>query len=217
MIAIISFPCYGDPPVIDPDIPDGETITYTVINDDDVYSLVQQTIHVKENGRELYEITTETKIEQTLIWIDRKAMSVVYSRTTQKNPDFTIKREATVLENQISAQPGEMVIIEFSGIQQILRGLRFGKIESLTIRFAGSNTFTMGMKIKKETTVKTAIGKIKCYEIELGMTGFWGAFFPKTHLWYSINPPHYLVQYKGQEGPPGSPKITVILTNYQNK
>jgi hypothetical protein len=214
---IVSIASYGDSPVIDPYIPDGETITYTVTTGDETYPLVQHTVLVKEQGKELYEIRTETKTEDTIIRIDRKTMAVVYSRTKRKNPEYTIERETTILENRIMTEPGEITLVDFSGIQQILRGFPFKKEESLTLRFAGSNNFTMSIKIKKETTIKTDVGEIRCYEVELGLNGFWGSFVPKTHLWYSVNPPHYLVQYKGQEGPPGSPKIFAVLTGYYNK
>lgn len=209
--------CYADPLITDPSIPDGETITYTVTSGSEIYPLILRTVRLTENGRELYESTTETKTEDTLIRIDRKTMAVVYSRTTSKDPEFIVKRETTVIKNQVTSQPGEMAVIDFSGIQQILRGFPFETTQGLTVRFAGSNDFTMKVKMKKETTVKTTIGEIRCYELELAMEGFWGAFLPKTHLWYSVNAPHYLVQYKGQEGAPGSPKVTIVLTKYEYK
>jgi hypothetical protein len=216
---ILFFPgtCFTDSPVTDPSIPDGEKITYTVTEGSETYSLVQYAVQVKENGKELYEVTTETKKEDTVIRIDRKTMIVVYSRTTRRNTEFIVERQTIVIKNHIAAQPGEMVVIDFSGIQQILRGFPFGKIDVFTIKIAGSDSFTMKVKMKRETTVKTAIGKIRCYELELSIEGFWGNFLPKTHLWYSMNAPHYLVQYKGQEGAPGSPKITILLTDYKNE
>ncbi|MBN2531766.1 MAG: hypothetical protein JXB88_02680 [Spirochaetales bacterium] len=210
--------CYPDSPSItDPCIPDGETIIYVVTSGSETYPLVLHTVQLTDNERKVYETTIETKKEDTFLRIDRKSMEVIYSRITKKDPDFVVETQTKVIKSRIAAKPGEIVVIDFSGIQQILRGLPFEKFQRLIIKFARSDDFAMSVKMKKETTIKTEAGEIPCYEIELGMEGFWGAFLPKTHIWYSVHAPHYLVQYKGQEGPPGSPKITILLSKYECK
>jgi hypothetical protein len=213
-----AFLSYADSIVRDPYIPDGEKITYSVTRGDETYTLVTHTRLINENGQELYEIATSSKAEDTIVRIDRKTMTVIYSKNTSKQEDYSVERVTTILKNNIPSAPRELVIINFSGFDQLFRGFPFDTMDSLTIRSAGSDDFTMVLKKQKKTEViTTQLGDIPCYELELKVTGFWGTFMPKTHFWYSVEAPHYLVKYKGQEGAPGSPKITLELTRYENK
>ncbi|MBN2442479.1 MAG: hypothetical protein JXJ04_14080, partial [Spirochaetales bacterium] len=221
-ISMLLFGClcsstWADSPVKDPQIPDGEKITYSVSAGDELYTIIQKTIRITENGKELYEITSESRVEDTTMRIDRKKMAVIYSRSRRKKPEYIIENETKVIKDEIQGEEGELILVNFSGIDQLFRGLPFKEIKSFKLRSAEGGDFTMLVKIKKETTIKTKIGDIPCYELELGLTGFWGTFLPKSYFWYSIAPPHYCVKFKGQSGPPGSPTRTIELEAYESK
>ena len=214
---ISNTPVYAGPAIADPHIPDGEKITYLVTIGEESYPLVQRTVRKTENNRDLYEITTESVKEDLFIRIDCKKMVVVSSRGKSKRPEYIVERETRIIKNEIPVKEGEFVIIDFSGLNQVLRGFPFEKTKSLKIKSAGDSTFSIIVKMKNQTKVKTKMGEIACYKLELGMDGFWGAFFPKTYFWYSVDAPHYLVQYKGQEGGPGSSQMTIELTGYESE
>ncbi len=47
-----------------------------------------------------------------------------------------------------------------------------------------------------------------------GMTGSMGTIFPKYYYWYTVLPPHYLVQAE-ESGMQGQPSSKTVLQSYK--
>jgi hypothetical protein len=60
------------------------------------------------------------------------------------------------------------------------------------------------------------MGDIECYKVELvphvGLLNLFKPFFPKSYLWFSVEPPHYWVRYVGLEAGFGTPQVTASVS-----
>jgi hypothetical protein len=202
--------------LIDPGIPDNEIVAYTAVYDKQVYPLTQRTVRKTENGRLLYEVTSESARQDFRLKVDAADMAVQYAWTRQKKANLVTETETKIVKNTIQDKPGEITLPEFSGLPVILRGFPFGKIRSLKMKMAEGSDFAFAVTMTKEIDIATKAGVIRCYELELGMDGFLGAFVPKTVLWYEKDAPHRLIRYQGQTAGPGSPAYTIELAGAGN-
>jgi hypothetical protein len=115
---------------------------------------------------------------------------------------------------------GEIKIADFNILMYIMRGYPFGRLASLKIGYYGEGnekgyTMTLSYKGLEKVTIKDKT--YACHKLDFGMSSFIGTFLPKLNLWYSAEPPHYLVKYEGPEGPPGTPKRVLELVKYEVK
>jgi hypothetical protein len=196
---------------IDPVIPDNETVVYTATYDKQVYPLTQRTVRKTDNGRVLYEVSSESARQDSRLRIDAATMAVEYAWTRQKKADLVTETETKIIKNTIRDKAGEITLPEFSGLPAVLRGFPFGKVRTLKIKMGEGSDFALTVTMTKEIDIKTAAGVIRCYELEFGMDGFLGAFVPKSFFWYEKDAPHRLIRYQGQAGGPGSPSYTIEL------
>jgi hypothetical protein len=195
----------------DPGIPDGEKVLYTATWDKDVYPMTQRTTRKFENGRLVYEVSVESAREDYRLKIDAAKMAVFYSWTRRKQPALVTETETRIVKNEIVDKPGEATMVDFSGLVALLRGFPFDKTRSLKIKTAGGSDFALTVTQTKEVDVKTKAGTFRCYELEFGMDGFFGAFVPKSYFWYEKAAPHRLIRYQGQTAGPGSPSYAIEL------
>jgi hypothetical protein len=211
------FPTFAEIPLIDPNIPHGETITSTSRTDDRSMTVVENVIIKKDGERELYEITSRSEsLDRTLI-LAKENMSIVSVHTVRKFPEVTLDSKLNVMNEKAHFEKNEIKLADFAVMTYIFRGFPFGKDKTIKIRYYGEERkkkFSFSAKYKDIDNIETDQGTIACHKLEFGMDGFWGTFLPKMNVWYSVAPPHYLVRYNGLVGPPGSPKREMELLRY---
>jgi hypothetical protein len=204
-------------PFIDPHIPDGETITYTTTIDDKSFSVVEKVSIVSAGERKLYEIISlSDSIDRKLV-LDKETMAIVSVHTLRKYPEVTLDSKLMVKDERPVLEENEVKLADFAVMTYVFRGFPFTKLDKLKIGFYGAErrgkfSFKANYKNKEVVTVNNI--PIECHKLEFGLDGFWGTFFPKMNVWYSVAPPHFLVRYKGLVGPPGSPKRDMQLLKY---
>ena len=209
---------YAKALIVDPNIPSGETITYTSRIGDKAGTVIEKVVIKKEGEKELYEITSNSnRLDRTIV-LEKDTMAVVSVHTVRKYQEVTLDSHLKVIDEK--EQPGSNVIrlADFTIMNYLFRGFPFGKSEKLKIgsyREEQKDDYPLNVTCKKQEKIEINGRTIECYKLELGMDGFWGRFFPKTNMWYSVKPPHCLVRYKGQSGRPGSPKRVVELETYK--
>ena len=202
---------------VDPNIPHGETITYTSRTGDTLTTIVEDVV-IKRNGdRETYEITSRSESLDRTVVLVKETMTLLSVHTVRKYQEATLDSQLTVLDEKLYFKQDEVKLADFSALMYVFRGFPFNKLKKLKIGRYGDKKkgkFSFNVKYKKIEKVKVNQRTVECYKLELGMDGFWGTFFPKTNMWYSVAPPHYLVRYEGPSGPPGSPKREMELATY---
>lgn len=208
--------CLGSP-FQDPGIPDGETITYATMVDDEPMTITE-TVRIKEyGGQPCYEITSLSPSLDRILTLDKHTMRIKAIHTIRKFPRATL--DSRLLVKNEDPLPGneEIVLADFAALTYIFRGFLFSELENVKIGFYGEGrqrTFGFSASNKKKETITVNQQPVECYKIEFGLEGFWGTFLPKMNVWYSAEPPHYLVRYQGLSGPPGSPKRDMQLQSY---
>lgn len=207
----------AETPFVDPNIPDGETVTYTTTIGDKSFSVVEKVSIISDGERKLYEIISlSDSIDRELV-LDKETMAIVSVHTLRKYPEVTLDSKLKVKDERPVLEDGEVKLADFAVMSYVFRGFPFTKLDELKIGFYGAEQkrkFSFKANNKEKETLTVNDKSIECYKLEFGLDGFWGTFFPKMNVWYSVDPPHYLVRYKGLVGPPGSPKRDMQLLNY---
>lgn len=201
----------------DPDIPNGETITYTSRIGDKLLTVVEKVVIEREGEKELYKITSRSNPLDKTIVLEKDTMAIVSVHTVRKYQEVTLDSRLTVIDEKAHFSSDEVKLADFTTMNYLFRGFPFGKLEKLKIGYYGEekkDKYPFNVTCKKREKIEVNGRTIECYKLELGMDGFWGSFFPKSNMWYSVESPHYLVRYKGQSGPPGSPRRVVDLVSY---
>ena len=204
-------------PFVDPNIPDGETVTYTTTIGDKTFSAVERVSIISDGDRKLYEIISlSDSIDRKLV-LDKETMAIVSVHTLRKYPEVTLDSKLKVKDEKPVLEDGEVKLADFAVMAYVFRGFPFTKRDNLKIGFYGAEQrrkFSFKASYKKTEVVTVNNIPIECHKLEFGLEGFWGTFFPKMNVWYSVDPPHYLVRYNGLVGPPGSPKRDMQLLKY---
>ena len=208
---------YAKTLIADPNIPNGETITYTSRVGDKVGTVVEKVVIKKEGEKELYEITSYSSYLDRTVVLEKNTMAVVSVHTVRKYQEVTLDSHLKVIDEKGHSGSDVIRLADLTIMNYLFRGFPFEKLEKLKIgsyREEQKDDYPLNVTYKKQEKIGINGRTIACYKLELGMDGFWGRFFPKTNMWYSVEPPHYLVRYKGQSGRPGSPKRVVELEAY---
>jgi hypothetical protein len=208
---------YAETLFTDPNIPNGETITYVSRVGDKVLTVVEKVVIKKEGEKELYEISSRSNPLDRTIVLEKDTMAIVSVHTVRKYQEVTLDSYLTVIDEKEQFGSDKIKLADFTIMNYLFRGFPFGKLEKLKIgsyREEQKDDYPLNVTCKKREKIEIKGRSVECYKLELGMDGFWGRFFPKTNMWYSVEPPHYLVRYKGQSGRPGSPKRVVELESY---
>ena len=208
----------GATPFEDPQIPDGETITYTSRVGDRLLTITENVVLKREGERELYEITSRSEPLDRTITLARVTMAIVSVHTVRKFQEVILDSRLTVIDEKPPISDKEIKLADFAVMTYVFRGFPFEKLEEMKIGFYGEESkrkYTFSAHYKNREKVEVNQQTIECHKIEFGMDGFWGTFLPKMEVWYSVDPPHYLVRYEGLVGPPGTPKRDIRLVSYQ--
>ena len=203
--------------LVDPNIPDGETITYATTIGDKKFSVVERVTIKSDGQRKLYEIISlSDSIDRKLV-LDKETMAILSVHTIRKHPEVTLDSKLKVIDEKTAPDNDEIKLADFAVMTYVFRGFPFTQQNDLKIGFYGEQQkrkFGFKAHYKKKETITVNEKSIECHKLEFGLDGFWGTFFPKMNVWYSVDPPHYLVSYNGLVGPPGSPKRDMQLLNY---
>ncbi len=207
----------ADNPFVDPNIPDGETITYTTTIGDKSFSVVEHVTVTKVGERKVYEIISlSDSIDRKLV-LDKETMAILSVHTIRKHSEVTLDSKLKVIDEKPVSDDDEVKLADFAVMTYVFRGFPFTKRDDLKIGFYGEEQqrkFAFKAHYKKKETITVNEKSIECHKLEFGLDGFWGTFFPKMNVWYSVDPPHYMVHYNGLVGPPGSPKRDMQLQDY---
>ena len=163
---------FGQSAFVDPGIPDNETLLYTATRDKETYPLTERTARKTENGRPIYEVTVESSREDYRLKLDEGTMAVFYSWRRSSRPELVTETETKIVKNEILDKPGEATLVDFVGLEAILRGFPFDSVRSLKLKTAEGSDFALTLAQTNETDVKTAAGAIRCYELDSGWTAF---------------------------------------------
>ena len=216
-LMLFSKALFAEGPFINPDIPNGETVTYTTTIGDKSFSVVEHVSIISDGERKLYQIISlSDSIDRKLV-LDKETMAIISVHTIRKYPEVTLDSKLKVKDERPALDDDEVKLADFAVMTYVFRGFPFTKRDNLKIGFYGAEQkrkFSFKANYKKKETVTVNEKSIECHKLEFGLDGFWGTFFPKMNVWYSVDPPHYLVRYKGLVGPPGSPKRDMQLLNY---
>ncbi len=203
---------------LDPEIPNGETITYSSRSDGKTITVKEQITHIRDGQNNLYEIASVSPVLDTYIRVNRKDMTVSSVQTIQKYDAATLDSKLIVKNSKANPDNDAIKIPHFVALSHLLRGFPFESKEKLQINYfggSGSKKFMLCVRNKHRKTIQVMGKKIECYKLEFGLAGFLWAVLPELELWYSVEPPHYMVRYKGPEGPPGTPKRFIEIIDYQ--
>jgi len=203
--------------LVDPNIPNGETITYTSRTGDKRVTIVESVVVKKDGERELYEISSRSESLDRTIKLAKDTLAILSVHTVRKFPEVTLDLQLTVIDEKPHSARDEIMLADLSVQKYILRGFPFEKLKKLKIGFYREDRkkpspFNTNYKGKEKLTVNQKT--VECYKLETGMDGFWGTFVPETKMWYSVEPPHHLVRYEGPSGPPGTPTRIIEQVTY---
>jgi hypothetical protein len=205
-------------PLVDPQIPIGETAIYNSKIGDNQFTVETKVQIIKEGDRELYEITSLSKRQDKIVQLDKKTMALISVHTLRKYPDATLDSHLKVVSEKQTFKDGEIKLADFTILMYIMRGYPFGKLNSLKIGYYGEGnekSYTMTLSYKGIEKVTIMDKTYECHKLDFGMSSLLGTFLPKLNIWYSTAPPHYLIKYEGPEGPPGTPKRTLEMIQYK--
>jgi hypothetical protein len=211
---------YAQSCLVDPGIPDGEKITYTLYEENKPATVITETTtHKQDTGGPAYEIHSLSTQEDMTVILSKATMLPSYSEVTAKKPDSLVNTKTTILKNEVKTAGYEIPLLDFRSLAYVLRGFPFGAAKSLKIKTGQEGNFTMIVTMLEQTTVKIKDNSYKCFKLEISIDGMGllGAFFPKPLLWYSVEAPHYLVRSEGSSmAPGGGSKRTLEIAGYEN-
>lgn len=203
---------------LDPAIPHGERITYRSESEGQTTIMEETIVQLREDGGLFYEVTSRSPALDTIIRIDRKDMTVFSVHTIQKYDTATLDSKLIIRDLQPNVSDDAITVPHFVALTHLLRGYPFESKKKLQISYYGGsakNKFTLCVRYKNRERININDTEIECYKLEFGLDGFLSAVLPELELWYTVTPPHYLIRYKGPEGPPGTPVRLIELIDYQ--
>jgi len=199
----------------DPLIPDGERTVYDFAMGESSCTVVEVVSVKRENAGEVYEIISKSRIADKKVKIDRKTMSVFYAETVARNEKSIIQRSAALLKDESAGASDEIKMLDFNALGYMLRAFPFKTAVSARIVSVGArDMFPVRVRVAGMEKISTPKGAIECYKLELGVTGIMGILFPKSYMWYSIEPPHILVRSDSPKGAGGFPASRIELLEY---
>jgi len=202
---------------LDPGIPSGEKIMYQSKSEGRTMTMEEQIVTTLEGDKLYYDISSLSPVLDTYIRVDRENMTVLSVKTVQKYETATLDSTLLIKDQQPGSKNDEVKVPHFVALTHLLRGFPFESRKKLRICYYGGaakNKFTLCIRYKKREFIQAGGREIECHKLEFGLDGLWGTFLPELELWYSVTPPHYMVRYKGPEGPPGTPERFIELMEY---
>jgi hypothetical protein len=162
-------------------------------------------LHFEKTFRNAQDEPIETEIKD----FDLDKRSVRFIRET---PDTSPETRQIVV-------PPDTIAVE--GMAGVLRSIPFAakKPFSLHLFTNDMKLWSLSLENRGREMVHTPAGDFECYKLEMvpriGMLDVFRKFFPKSHIWFTVAPPHFWVKYEGLENGVGSPNIVMLLKTYQ--
>lgn len=202
-----------------PSIPDHETLTYSKTVAGKVSTLKVSWDLVREKSPPSYEVRAISPEQDALFRLDSHNLATLSSEVVSRSPDATLRRSSAVLENRARLGEGELLVGSYESFAYELRGFPWGRVAKARLVFLGAGSsggsgFNLDLTVLGKESVEVLGHQVSCWKAQLGLSGVFGAFIGKTLLWYSADPPHYLVRSEGSSGPPGSPMASLLLVGY---
>ncbi len=220
VLFILGSAVYGESPLVDPQIPDGESLRYRIIEDDEI-SYSTQKIFQEDNGLELiYSVYTKSDTQDLNLLIRKSGLLPYKSRVVNRMNGAEYSTE-TVIQKMPEFSADYIAIIGFEDLVHVLRGFPFEKGNKLKMMTLGQNQdeeiFSMEIHYQKSETLKIDGVSYQTHKLQLvpqisGILNLMAGMFPKTFFWYSKERPHMLIRYEGSSGF-GGDKRTIELVN----
>ena len=202
----------------DPRIPAGELATYECLKNGSTFIITEKVAVRSEAGRPYYAIESQSPELDAVIVIARDTMTVGSVSMHKKFADATIKSTLTMIDEKPNPEKDQVKLPHFIVLKYLLRGFPFSDPCKLKIGYYGdpaNKKYSMSVSYKHTEEITVKGRAYACHKLEFGLDGVLGALMPEIELWYSAEPPHYLVRYAGVEGLPGSPKRIIELRDYE--
>lgn len=203
----------------DPGIPNNETITYRSTVDGTSETITEKVTVKYEGGKDIYEFYSSSPSLELTLRLERTTMAMLSARTMRTFSDeAAFDSNFTVLRQKENDREDEIKVPHFIGLRYLFRGYPFDKPRKIKINYyteTQKKQFPMSVKYKIRETIRVMGRSIDCHVLEFGLDGFWATFLTKQKLWYTVDPPHYMVRYQGPESFPGSPERIMELTDYK--
>jgi hypothetical protein len=213
LLSVLAQPARGETPLKDPGIPDGEFSVYRATTDEKTSIIRENIVIRKENGREYYEISIASETEEAVVKIDRETMVAFFTHTFSRKASHT-SETTTRIEFDFHIENTDIILLGMEDLKYALRGFPFQRSDTFFIKsldaLEGEETpFAMKVKQVKEEALVVGGREIDCYKLQLrmAMSGIFSVInglIPKSHFWYSVAEPHYLVAYEISGASPGS-------------
>ena len=211
-------------PLIDPDIPNGETATYRTIEQDEEWTFFERSFAIVEDELAAYRIEYTAPGERSTVYIDRQTMFPYASRNVSNGSDLTIE-STTSVEIPETIETDAILLLSFNELKYLLRGYPFESAPAIDVEFFSTDEddtgsrFNVHVRYRGTERIKIGDDEIETHKLELkfsasGVLRVLNALIPKTYYWYSVEPAHYLVAYEGSSGFPGSPKRRIEIVDY---
>jgi hypothetical protein len=172
---------------------------------------------VDSEGGSWYEFTSHSPEQDLVLKLDPATLIASYSEVTSRAKNATLRRVTTVLENRNPAQPDEIVVSGMDSLPYTLRAFPWGSRQRASISFLGTGlggSFRFDLSVEGKETISVAGRDVECWKAQLSLGGLLGSFFGRSYLWYSTDPPHYLVKSETASAGPGSPTSILTLQSY---
>ena len=224
LILLTAAPLIGESILKDPMIPNGETAVYMVHEGDKQFTVIEEVSITEENERNIYSFVYKSDNETTEVKIERLTMVPFSVHSVNVGNGISID-SSTRLSFERQIQIDGVPVLSFTDLKYVLRGYPFGEIkEDLDIEFINTtdeNESSFVIRIRYIETEELRLDEriIECHKLQLrfsgsGMMRVIKPFIPKTYFWYSAEPPHYLVAYRGGSGFGGSDTRQLEIIDY---
>lgn len=179
----------------DPGFPEQERITYLQTNENGTELVEIYMRFVDDSERAYYEYRLSSKSLDLLLHLDPESLCVFYTEVWEKKADSTIHRTTEIVRNEQKVEEDHLVVTGIYGFDISLRGFPWQSRDEVKISFLnGPDAFNFEFKVKGTETLTLNGRSYECRKVQIGLNGILGAIFPKSHYWYSINPPYYLIR-----------------------
>lgn len=219
-ILLIGSSVYGESPLVDPQISNGESLHYRITEDDEI-SYSTQEIFWEDNGfGRMYSIFTKSDTQDSNLLIHRSGLLPHKSSVVNRLNGAEYSTE-TVIQKMPEFSSDDIAIIGFEDLVHVLRGFPFEAGNKLKMRTLGQNQddemFSMEIHYQKSETIKIDGVSFQTHKLQLvpqisGFLNIIAGMFPKTYFWYSTERPHILIRYEGSAGF-GGDKQTIELVD----
>jgi hypothetical protein len=214
-------------PLEDPLIPDGETASYRIRQEEETWIFTERAHQASVEGDGIYRFEYEAPSERSTVLVFRDGMLPYSVATATNGGDLSVETTTTIEFGTGAGEYEDIMLLSFSELKYLLRGYPFSEAPLLGVDFlsAGEDDDDGGVEFRIDVrylgveSVEVAGRKIDSHRLELklaasGIMRVMNALVPKTFYWYSVEAPHYLVAYEGSSSFPGSPKRFIEIVDY---